>query len=267
MRITSTILTRGLVAACVLAAGCGRTNDTFVTPDRLDHGLVIVLPGIEGESPANRNIRDGLVAAGVDRAVPIYRWGRPVPGVGLLLNQMDSAGNRRAGADIARMIVAYQDTYPGRPVHLVGHSGGGGVAVFAAESLPEECQIDGLVLLSASLSHSYDLTAALGKCRNGILNFYRPDGLLVIGTTLAGNVDGRHGRGAGAIGFDPPEPDADSEKTLAYTKLFQREMTPEMIGPGGNHYSATRPQFIWTYVMPWVVSPAWPAAETSVATR
>ena len=204
------VLAVALASAGLLAtAGCG-SNTEYVTEERLANGLVIVLPGIEGESQANRSIRDGLLAAGVDRAVPIHHWGRPVPGLGLLLNQMDIIGNRLAGINIAKMIVAYQDSHPGMPVHIVGHSGGGGVAVFAAEAMPAGRQVDGLVLLSASVSSAYDLTKALGKCKNGIVNFYsKADvGLLVIGTIVAGNVDGIRGPAAGAISFDKPGPNS-----------------------------------------------------------
>lgn len=253
----------GLLSAVLLAAGGCGSNTEFVTEDRLVNGLVIVLPGIEGESAANRNIRSGLLAAGVDRALPIYNWGRPIPGLGMLLNQIDIIGNRLAGIRIAKMIVAYQDSHPGKPVHLVGHSGGGGVAVFAAEAMPEGRQVDGLVLLSASISSAYNLTKALSRCRSGILNFYsRADiGLLVIGTIVAGNVDGTHGPGAGAIGFDMPGAGAKPEKRLAYTKLYQIELTDAITGGGAAHFSATRPSFVWTYVAPWVLSPTWPAGS------
>ncbi|MCK4602784.1 MAG: hypothetical protein KAU28_09980, partial [Phycisphaerae bacterium] len=85
-----------LIAASLSAAGCNG-NVKFMTEDRLEGGLVIILPGIEGESELNRNIRRGLVSAGVYRAMPIHSWGRPVPLAGMLLNQIDFIGNRIAG--------------------------------------------------------------------------------------------------------------------------------------------------------------------------
>jgi len=217
-------------------------NPTYMTDRRLDHGLVIVLPGIEGESSMNQDVRYGLVSGGVNQAVPINRWGSTLPGVSLLINQMNVIGNRIAAKKLADMIVAYQDTHPGKPVHIVGHSGGGGVAVFAAEALPPGRQIDGLVLLSASISSAYDCGKALGRCRKGILNFYcRNDGLLVIGTLIAGNVDGIRGPGAGAIGFDKE-----------YPTLQQREITAKAFGDDP-HAAATRSGFVSANVAPWIL--------------
>ncbi|MHC4981880.1 MAG: alpha/beta fold hydrolase [Planctomycetota bacterium] len=246
-----------LVIGPLLAAGCDG-NGRYLAQERLDKGLVIILPGIEGVSSHNLDVRRGLVMAEVDRALPIHSWGRPVPVAGMLLNQMDIIGNRLAAARIAKMIVNYQDSHPDNPVHIIGHSGGGGIAVFAAEELPSERKVDGLILLSASISSGYDLTKALSRCRNGIVNFYtRADvGLLMIGTSIAGNVDGARGPAAGAIGFETPDASAEAEKKAAYQSLFQVELPEELVGSSA-HTAATRPSFVWTYVAPWVTSATW----------
>jgi pimeloyl-ACP methyl ester carboxylesterase len=250
-----------LAAAALAAAGCGADNGRYVTDERLNRGLIVILPGIEGHSALNRSIREGLVAAGVDQAMPIHSWGRPIPIAGILLNQVDILGNRLAGVDIARMIVRYQDSHPGRPVHIIGHSGGGGIAVFAAEALPDGRKITGLVLLSASISAGYDLSDALDHCENGILSFYSHQdvGLLVIGTTLAGNVDGMRGAAAGAVGFRRPDDSDEPQKRLKYGKLYEVELTRELTGGNGSaHTAATHAGFVRQYVAPWVVADAWP---------
>ncbi len=252
------------VAVCVLLPTClccCDSNKRYMTRQRLDRGLVIILPGIEGEGPLNHDIRRGLLASGVYRALPIHSWGRPVPIAGPLINQMDIIGNRIAAKHIADMIVDYQAKHPGRPVHLIGHSGGGGMAVFAAEALPAGAQVDGLVLLSPSISHGYDLTKAIGHCRSGILNIYtRSDiGLLVIGTTIAGNVDGVRGPAAGALGFDRPTAKSKPERIQAYQKLYQLELTKiNDEGLGGAHGYSTHWNFIARYVVPWLITPDWP---------
>ena len=46
------------------------------TPERLQHGLVLVLPGIEGESCINHNIAHGLADGGVSSAIEIFDWTR-----------------------------------------------------------------------------------------------------------------------------------------------------------------------------------------------
>jgi pimeloyl-ACP methyl ester carboxylesterase len=225
----------------------------------MSHGLVIILPGIEGPSHFNRGIRSGLLTSGIYRALVIHSWGRPVPLAGPLLNQVDFIGNRLAGKQIADMIVAYQQNNPGRPVHVIGHSGGGGVAVFVAEGMPKGKKIDGLILLSASISSAYDLTKPLQHTRNGILNIYSKGdvGLLVIGTMLAGNVDGTRGPAAGAIGFDRPKHNPKPEKLEAYQKLYQMELSGDDTA-FGSHTQSTHADFISQYVAPWILGETWP---------
>jgi pimeloyl-ACP methyl ester carboxylesterase len=254
-----------LATALLAAVGCNG-NAQYLTEDRLNNGLVIILPGIEGESGFNQDIRRGLLSARIQRAIPIHSWGRPVPIAGVLLNQMDVIGNRLAAANVAKRIVQYQDAHPGRPVHLIGHSGGGGIAVFAAEALPPDRKVNGLILLHASISSAYDLTKALSRTRNGIVNFYCRDdvGLLVIGTILAGNVDGTHGPAAGAIGFDKPGSGDSGEKRAAYGKLFEVEISSATAG-GGAHSAGTSSGFVLRHVSPWVTSFTWPATGGRMA--
>jgi pimeloyl-ACP methyl ester carboxylesterase len=254
-----------LLVIVAAAGGCGGGQGVsapmqFATQQRMDRGLVVILPGIEGESWMNHDIRDGLDRAGIDRGLPIYRWGRPIPVAGPLINQMDFLGNRAEGAKIARMIVQYQDSHPSAPVYLVGHSGGGGVAVFAAESMPGNRKIEGLVLLSASISSAYDLSKALAHTRNGIVNFYSKADVvfLIAGTTLAGNVDGTRGPAAGAVGFDLPG-EGETVRRIHYARLYQVELTSSMTGGDLDaHGSSTRSGFVSKYVAPWVASVDWP---------
>jgi len=245
-----------------LATGCNGSSGTIYTTDhRLENGLVIILPGIEGESPLNRDIRRGLAMAGIAHALPIYHWGRPIPGVGMILNQMDFVGNRLAGLRIAKTIEQYQQEHPGKPVFVVGHSGGGGIAVFAAEGMSEGKQIDGLVLLSASIWAGYDLTKALDRCKCGIVNFYNEGdvGLLAIGTTITSNVDGMRGPSAGLKGFDGVSGGDPAGKKAAYRRLYQVNIARHAYG-SDPHTAATQPRFVSAHVAPWIASAAWPVA-------
>ena len=256
------------LAALSVAIFCGcENNDAFMTPERLDAGLVVILPGIEGESQANHNIRDGLSNAGIDRSLVIWHWGRPIPGVGMLLNQMDFIGNYAAGERIAQRIMKYQDQHPDRPVHIIGHSGGGGIAVFAASAMPEGREVTGVILLSASISSNHDVTRALKHCSSGILNFYNTnDGaLLGLATTVLGNVGGAHGPSAGLMGFTMPKDSASEEKRLAYRKLYQVPMTGAMISGATAHFAATQPSFVSSYVAPWITNSNWPADPGIIA--
>ena len=240
-----------LLAAAMAFGGCKATGQ-YITTERLERGLVIILPGIEQAGPLAQGVRDGLAGGGMDLALNVHHWGRPIPLAGPLLNQMDVVGNRLAGLRVARLIADYQDSYPGRPVYLVGHSGGGGVAVFAAEALNGGRKVDGLILLSPSISSGYDLSKALARCRKGVANFYSKGdvGLLVVGTTVFGNVDGAHGPAAGAVGFDNSP-----------SGLYQVPWRESMIkyGHDGGHAGSANSRFVSAYVVPWVQARKWPA--------
>lgn len=254
-----------LTLACLCAAGCN-SNAKFMQPEQLDRGMIVILPGIEGESGFNRDIRAGLIKAEIEYAMPIESWGWHIPVVGLAINQVDIIGHILAGKSLAKKIVAYQAKYPHRPVFIISHSGGSGVAIFALEALadiPNSKPIEGAILLSPSLSADYDLTKALQFCRLGIVNFYneRDTLLLGLGTTLLGNVDGGHGASAGRLGFEPAESSDPKAKQMAYLKLYQVELTPAMTRDvkGTSHSVNTSVDFVDRYVARWVTASSWPA--------
>src|SRR5438552_1321386 len=97
---------------------------------RLTQGLVLVLPGIEGRSPFNLSIARGINDAGIGAATIVHDWTTGFWPM-FLFNLRASQRNRRQAEAVARVIVEYQDAFPGRPVHLIGHSGGGAIAVWA----------------------------------------------------------------------------------------------------------------------------------------
>ncbi|HHH76283.1 MAG TPA: hypothetical protein ENL03_04595 [Phycisphaerae bacterium] len=232
-----------LLSILASAAGCV-DNKPYMTEELRSKGLVVILPGIEGVSRYNRNIRSGLIKGGLKRAMLIQRWGH-LPGIGALLNQMDVAGNRMEGVRIARQIMDYQNQYPGRSVWIVGHSGGAGVAVFTAEALPNGRKIDGLILLAASIHKEYNLTKALSHCQVGIVNFYNPGdkAMLQIGTTLVGNVDGRRGPSAGLEGFTVIKPLATAGGSLRQVRVT---------GGLDPHGRATDPSYVSANVVPYL---------------
>jgi len=248
-----------LLVAAMPLAGCATgmkshidRDADFVNPDRMKKGLVIILPGIEGESSANRDVRKGLADAGVPYALAIYRWGFPIPGLGLLVNQTDTAGNRRAAVELAKGIVRYQTRHPDCPVFLVGHSAGGGVAVFTLEALadlPDAKPIRGAILLSSSISANYPLEKALKMTQGGIVNGYNPEDtvLLGAGTAMMGNVDGGHGDSAGRTGF---------HETNA--KLFQFKASAGEGDSTDPHFVLTESDRIAKHTPRWILSANWP---------
>lgn len=168
----------------------------------LDQGLVLILPGIEGRSFLNRAILNGLVDSGLPHAMEVVDW--TTGNKFLTLYHLRAwRRNLRIARQIAQRIVDYQTEYPGRPVWIVGHSGGGAMALLIAEALPDDHRLTGLILLAAAISPRFDLTNALRHVERGIWNFHSwLDFLFVgLGTTIFGTVDGWHMPAAGMWGF------------------------------------------------------------------
>ncbi len=239
-----------LVATAVLA-GCGE-EATFASAERLDRGLIVILPGIEGESSANHELRQGLLDSNIQYALVIHKWGFPIPGLGLLVNQTDTDGNRRAAESLAERVATYQLEHPGKPVYLVGHSGGGGVAVFTLEALasvPGAKPVEGAFLLSASLSADYPLGTAMKMTRKGICNIYNPDDtrMLGSGTAVFGNVDGGHGDSAGRTGVYGK-----------YDRLYQINASRAGGVNADPHFLVTKEQLVLRAAPLWLSDKPWP---------
>ena len=238
------------------AAGCvpqrkADLDEYYASRERRNMGMVVILPGIEGESSANRNIRRGLDEGGLRHALVIYRWGFPVPGLGMLVNQTDTSAARKAAGELAQAIVRYQGKHPGKPVFFIGHSAGGAIAVFTLEALadmPGAAPVDGAILLSSSISADYPLGKAMRMTRQGICNGYNPDdkALLGAGTAMFGNVDGGHGDSAGRTGFHQTDP-----------KLFQFRIRASDVG-GDPHFIVTDADLVARHAPRWVLAKVWP---------
>lgn len=252
------LVAAGVVAACILAGGCARSADTMSDEiARIDRGLVVVLPGIEGKGISSASICEGLIEGGVSQRIETFEWGMPVPGLGMAFNQMDVARNRDQAEKLAIRIYEYQRAYPGRPVFLVGHSGGSGVAVFALESLArlrDAQPVSGAILIASSLSADYDLSPALKNTRYGIVSVSNPFDLaaLGIGTVAMGNVDGTRSASAGRTGF-----------SMEDARLFKMPVTVGMlrgirITP---HQAGTTTSFVREYLAPWILHTPWPPGE------
>jgi pimeloyl-ACP methyl ester carboxylesterase len=172
-------------------------------PSRLEHGSVIILPGIEGRSLFNVDIALGLADGGVRSHIEVIDWTTGV--LPLAFYHLRSTRLHDAGADqVAARIVDYQTRYPGRPVQLIGYSGGGGVALYALQRLPAGHRVTSVILLGSAVSPRFDAQALLRRTERGIWNYYSPLDMLFLGalTSLCGTFDGRHCISAGAVGFD-----------------------------------------------------------------
>ncbi len=247
-----------LGVAAAMAGGCNLQPN--VTEERLDRGLVLVYTGIEGRSPFNQAICDALVEAKVPYAVELVDWTVGVPGA-YLVNLRAEARNRAKAAEIALRITRYRMQFPGRPVILVGQSGGAAVAVWTAEQMEFGQKVDGIILLAAALSPDYMLHQALANSRRGLVNFCSSADRLFLGmgTSVAGTMDGYHGSSAGRVGFRVP---MVKGRPPEYEKFFQVTWQEEMSRAGhwGGHTSTSSGAFVREYVAPLVTAPRWSKA-------
>ena len=245
-----------VLLAALLTTGCSDLSQ-YRTAERLAHGYVLILPGVEGKSWLNRSILKGLADGGVPSAIEIHDWTfggwLTVP-----FNLRAEERNRGEARRIAHRIMRYQDQYPGQPVHLIGHSGGGGIAVYTLDALPSNRQITAAILLGPALAPDYDLRRAFKRTRSGIWNYYSPYdvGFLRLGTTVMGTIDGRHTSSAGAVGFTQPWGLDREDRRLYGSRLRQQGYTPKMAESGhrGGHTGWAKRSFVAEWLAPVLLS-------------
>lgn len=228
------------------------TNENLIFPERLEQGYTLLLCGAMGLSRNDNGIPAGLQRADVPSALELYDWtGTPY---NLVANMRNGDHNRAAARVAAEKIVCYQRRYPGRPVYLVGYSGGGGVAVLTLEALPPGHAITRAVLIAPTVSADYDLRPALRSTRLGIHNFYSTLDvpiLMILGTAV-GTTEGRHALAGGAMGFVPPAGLTAQEREEYRSRITQSPYDLDMIWSGnyGGHFGWTAQPFVAEYVGP-----------------
>jgi len=221
--------------------------DSLMSAERQRCGYVIILPGIEGYSWLNRRIRTGLVQAEVPYAIEIYDWTRRLPRA--IYNLRSRRLHRRQSRIVQEKILAYQQRWPQRPVFLIGHSGGGAMALRILEDLPEKTSISGAVLLGAAISPYFDFRKALQHVDRKIWNMTSLADVIFLGmlTLTAGTLDGRHTVSAGMVGFRPP--------MLSIHEIAKFEEMPYRTeywryGHLAGHFGFTAPRFVKNYIAP-----------------
>jgi len=260
------------VALCLSGGCCSLPKahlnpEELASPDRLDRGYVLLLPGIMGCTSTDHELTVGLARADVPLAIEMYDW---TEGKWRMISNLRGlTRNRREARNVAAKIVAYQDLYPGRPVHVIGYSAGAGMAVMALEALPPGRRVTSVMLLAATLAPDYDLRSAMSHTESGVRNFYSPVDVpvLMATMTLVGTMEGRHTVAAGAWGFTVPKGIEGEERRRYEQNLIQQSYTFEMLawGNSGGHFGWVRPNFVQHWLAPMVTPPS--TADAATASR
>jgi pimeloyl-ACP methyl ester carboxylesterase len=220
------------------------------SPQRKQNGLVVILPGIEGRSSVNDSIALGVVASGLPHAVMIIDWRKSRPWNPFYLTM--ERHNRSQAREVARVLVGYLNSFPGRSVHLIGHSAGAGMALFVLQAMPEHLKVSTVILLAAAISRDFAVDELTGRTTRGIWNFYSPLDMPTVGlgTLMFGTMDRRHAFSAGALGFR--EKLKTQSLTESQPRLHQVRYRAAMIREWnfGGHFGATNAAFVRTHVSP-----------------
>jgi pimeloyl-ACP methyl ester carboxylesterase len=221
-------------------------------PERLDQGYTLILPGILGAHFWDLNVARGLERAEIASAIEVFDWTKGP--FRLLHNSLCLRQGCPQAKSVAEKIVSYQDCYPGRPVFLIGHSGGCHLAVLALEALPPQRRVTSVILLAPGLGANYDLKVAQSRTVHGIDSFHS---LLDLPISMAFSsamttLRGRPALSAGAVGFQTPAGLEEGDRRRYEQSVRQHAYELDMLQSGhlGGHFGWTAPKFVQRRVAP-----------------
>ena len=216
-----------------------------------DHPQVTVLiPGAGGNGPWYAGLRDA-VGEDAQTRLAVLRWGAPLPL--FVFNFQDRGIHERAEKDLASRISRWREAHPDGRLVLLAHSAGCGVALGALGRLEDGSAVDQVVLLSPSVSPTYDLAPAIKHVRGQVHIFCsdRDEFFLSWRTGTFGTYDNVRTAAAGNAGF------ANLERLPAELreKVVQHAYHPawEKLGHDGGHWGATSRRFAGEVIAPLLV--------------
>jgi pimeloyl-ACP methyl ester carboxylesterase len=236
-----------------VGAGCAGPQHTSWAPLPLpgtERAVVFTADGAGNFKFTSMALRQAVADCGQPIRVATFEWSH---GYGrILADQTDGCHARAEGRRLACEVAAFRAARPDIAIYLVGFSAGSSVVLAAAESLPPG-SVDGIVLLSPSVSCDYDLRPALRSTRGYLDVFCSRNDFLALGlcTAIFGTADGEWtAAAAGRVGFEPwvCQP-GDAE---LYTRLRQHRWDPCVAWTGnlGGHHSTHTRRFMKAYVLP-----------------
>jgi pimeloyl-ACP methyl ester carboxylesterase len=197
----------------------------------------------------SRSLRQTVALAGVPIQVETFEWSHGYCRV--ILDQVAFGYAKAQGRRMAETVTEFCARNPRARVYLMGHSAGVTVALIAAAHMPPGL-VEGVLLLSGSVSADYDLRPALRNVRGYVDVFYsrRDWWYLGVATRLVGTSDRLYSPTSGRIGFRPAPESPEDEQLFA--RLRQRSWQPDdrWTGNLGGHYGNYQPEFLRAHILP-----------------
>jgi len=225
---------RGAALACFLTGmfmvGCSSADPTK---------RVVFLDGA-GHAGAGLSVHRGLRAAGYDGEFQTFRWQS-----GLLwgVDHLITARSDGAAQRLADELEMHRRQYPEGYLAVMALSAGSAVVLSALECLPEDIDVDVVVLFQPSVSATRNLAPAMKRVR-GRLYATCSSTDAIIGSLLA-TADGGPLPPAGKIGFRVPLGLPTSHRqpysrvvNLPWQKKYRKW------GWGGGHVTSTSASFV-----------------------
>lgn len=216
-------------------------------PDPTQGPLVLYLPGISSLLWFDRSAMLAIGKAMPAAEVKVYTWAAYNPGLPALLSY---ERNRAEAAKVTLLLRREIAARPGRPVYVIGHSGGTGVAAWALEALKPDEKIDQLFLLAPATSPDFDLSGAMKHVRGKVHAFTSPqDPVLGTLTKTFGTIDRKYTPSSGLNGFVVP---AGADEAAYRAKLDPEPYQTEwgQLGNTGDHVGYFAPRFVEKVIVP-----------------
>ena len=213
-------------------------------------GLVIFVEPIRwlGVRWGANTLAAGLRRAGFEGEFHYWRWGTTL-GASLVLPLLKGSQKLEAEARrLADFITHHHRERRTVPIHLIGYSCGGFIAIRALELLGDETCVDSAAILAGAISPRYNLSEAAGRV-GGPLVVCSSLGdwiILGLGTLVFGTADRKHAPSVGMVGLR-----AGGQSTIPPNVVeIKWRLAMVRLGHLGGHFSAAANRFITRCVAP-----------------
>lgn len=227
-----------------------------------DRDVVFVLDGVGRFQFGPLQVRRALRELDAPIGTIMYDWQFGLTGE-IFTDLMWIRRNRVMAARLARRLLAFRREHPRTRIHVLGFSGGAGVAVFACEALRGRRIVETLILAAPALSPGYSLAPALAGVERCYALVSRKDvGILGLGTTVFGTIDRRHSAAAGLRGFRCPKGAVKADRG-EYDRLCQIAWNPQLceLGHFGGHVGWLSLRLLKEHLLPLLAGqPALPSS-------